>query len=244
MLTRNRVYRSTALARCALFFIVTSIQYWSTEYFVISFQRKLVQVHTIFVCIAGSAPIIGIVAGGAISDRLGGYASSEGAERTALLSTVWAVVAAISGACAAAVRPGPEMWRFMAVASCIWVQLLFGAALLPPTTGLLLRSVDKNNIVFAQSFAVLLYTLLGYGLGSYLPGQIAALSHEDMSVALYHAMQGTYCWAFLGLVGIADAYVAIRSSRLSALRVAALAAAASRAPSASSMHVLPMRAPS
>jgi len=213
-LLSNRVWRSATIALCALFFIVTGVQYWSSKYFIVSFGQPKVRVNTIFVCIAGSAPAIGIVAGGLIVDRLGGYATPRGAERTAMLTAIWGFIATVAGVAAGSIHPSASEGRFIAVVSCIWILLLFGAMMLPPSTGLLLRSVDEDLAVFANSFSTLLYNGLGYGLGSYLPGQVADFfSDRGEKVAMYYAMMVILFWTVLGMLGMLDVYYCLRRLR-------------------------------
>lgn len=237
-LIRNRAYRSTVLARCALFFVVSSIQYWFTQYFEQCFELSSAKVHLLFIFGSSSGPIIGILMGSSIIDRRpGGYRSVEGREYTARVSVIWGALAAFAGLGAAAVGPGPEAWRWTLALACIWIQLLFGAAMLPPTTGLVLQSVSEEDRVVATTIAVLLYGLLGACLGNLMPGIVASISrdqlHESQAMSIFRAMQVTFCWAFLGLIGMADAYVAFRKTFQDA------AAAAAAAPDEEEVEAIP-----
>lgn len=216
-LIRNRAYRSLVLARCALFFVVSSIQFWFTQYFEECFQLSSSKVHLLFVLGASTGPLFGILMGSSIIDRRpGGYKSIEGQEYTARVSTIWGGLAAFAGAGAAAVGPGPESWRWITALLCIVVQLTFGAAMLPPTTGLVLQSVSEHDRVHATTIAVLLYGLLGACLGNLMPGIVASISRdqlgESQAMSIFRAMQVTFCWAFIGLIGMADAYVVTRKT--------------------------------
>eukprot|EP00812_Abedinium_dasypus_P013190 NODE_669_length_1416_cov_264.614254.p1 GENE.NODE_669_length_1416_cov_264.614254~~NODE_669_length_1416_cov_264.614254.p1 ORF type:complete len:403 (+),score=91.28 NODE_669_length_1416_cov_264.614254:27-1211(+) len=201
----NRVYRLATFVLCVLFFVVTGVQYWSSKYFIVAFEQPRILVNSVFVCVAGTAPILGIAGGGQIIDRLGGYDSEEGARRAVKLSLLWSVLTALTGIGAGLIAPGPETWRLWVVASLIWVLLLFGAAMLPPLTGLLLQSVDDHLEVFANAMSMLIYSIVGYGFGSYVPGQITSLAPGgDERTALHHAMQVVFFSSGLAAIGMLD----------------------------------------
>lgn len=213
-LMSNRIFRSTTIELCCLFFIVTGVQYWTTKFFHVSFQQARVKVNTIFIVVSASAPILGVAAGGPIIDKLGGYSTVAGAECTALLSVIWCSIGAVAAIIAAVTTPTPDDRTLFFVVGNIWVLLFFGAAMLPPVTGLVLSSVDADLQVFANAFSMLLYNLLGYGLGSYLPGQVADLAGKDPSTRLRRAMQVVFLWSIFGVYFIVDTYLGCRERRL------------------------------
>lgn len=213
-LFRNRVFVFTTLARCVLFFVATSIQYWSSVYFHQAFSQPEYVVNAVFIGIACTAPVLGILMGGKLNDRQGGYSTASGRKRTAFSSTILSGLAAVAGIGAASVAPSDDPVRFVIVVVCIWFLLLFGAATLPPTTGLVLQSVEEEYRLYANTVAVVMYTVFGYGLGTLLPGQVMSLVGGQTNLGLYRAMQVTFFWGCLGFICMLNASVALfRASR-------------------------------
>eukprot|EP00928_Gymnodinium_smaydae_P053113 TRINITY_DN37184_c0_g1_i1.p1 TRINITY_DN37184_c0_g1~~TRINITY_DN37184_c0_g1_i1.p1 ORF type:complete len:576 (-),score=104.56 TRINITY_DN37184_c0_g1_i1:159-1862(-) len=206
MLAGNRMYCSICFELCALFFVVTGVQYWSSKYFKVSFGRADVEVTSIFILVAGTGPVAGVTIGSAIIDRLGGYRDAEGVRRTTALCTAWGFIAMLAGLIASLIEPGPPeeatgSTRFYGVVVCIAVQLFFGGAMLPPATGVLLTSVPEHNKPFASGVAMLMYNLFGYALGAYLPGRAAVFLREGASAQAQMTMQITFAWAIVAFLG-------------------------------------------
>jgi len=188
----NWLFMTTTAGMCVLFFGVAAIQFWVSEFFVVCFKRDPTEVTTVFLVVAGSGPVIGVLAGGAITDRV-----SDGAMLvTAKLASLWSLFAVVAGVGAAAVPLHSDeldvsVCFFMNV-MLIYVLLLFGGAMVPACTGLILWSVPVQQKSLANAFTVLFYNMIGYALGSGLPGQVSYMLESrgwSQEASLHFAMR-------------------------------------------------------
>ncbi|CAK0907860.1 unnamed protein product, partial [Prorocentrum cordatum] len=180
-LLEQPMFLATGSAICGLYFVVTAVQYWASQFFVVEFGRSGAEVTTAFLFVAGSAPLLGVVIGSWIVDRAGGYETPEQVAHACMLVTSWGAVAALGGVLAVALDPAPPghpsaPLRFYLVVCCVWVQLLFGGAALPAVTGVCMGSVPEGLRKSASSWAMVFYNVFGFSLGAYLPGCIAERS--------------------------------------------------------------------
>lgn len=109
-----------------------------------------VKVYYAFTCI--SAPILGVVVGGSIIHRLGGY-NSPRALQTCCVISLFAVGSAL---------PIPFVDNFTIFKILIWLLLFFGGFIVPVMTGILLTSVKQHERTIGNSVSNLSYNLLGY----------------------------------------------------------------------------------
>jgi len=146
-LLSSRVFVSTVFANCALFFVVTGIQFWVTPYLTDYLGAKKLTVVFIFAITSITAPIIGLAVGGTVNDRLGGYQGKRGVARTLKVDACFGCLAAIAAISAAAVPSGKakvlgyesfplgfdaNCW---AVVALLWITLFFGGCIVPSTSG-------------------------------------------------------------------------------------------------------------
>mmetsp|Transcript_73821 Transcript_73821/g.161506 ORF Transcript_73821/g.161506 Transcript_73821/m.161506 type:complete len:611 (+) Transcript_73821:624-2456(+) len=201
------LYVTTLFAICSLYFVVTAIQYWASEFFIKAYMRPEGEVTTVFVIVSATAPILGVVVGSSITDRLGGTGSPEQVAKICRVTFIWAVIASVAGGFAGlvpVVQPGEDSTdctiRFYLCVVGIWVQLFFGGAMLPSISGISLESISVKNRAMGSSLSMLFQNIFGFCLGVYIPGAIS--SHEGDMVL---AMQFSLCWALWGCIGMAAA---------------------------------------
>ena len=129
---------------------------------------------------AVTAPLLGILLGGLLVDLGGGYRQGRHQFDTMLLLSGLASGCVLCGAIAAGTR------SFAAALVSIWLVLFLGGGILPPATGIVLSCVSPEKRTDASGFAIFIYTVFGYMLGSFLPGVINDL------FGLAAGMQVTY----------------------------------------------------
>merc|ERR1719272_74001 len=117
-----------------LWFIVTGVQYWATEYFVTVFKMEKGVVVACFACVALTGPTIGVIGGGIITDMRGGYEGPVGRRKTLYQCQVCAFIATGIGILAGLVpgQPGAAYWVEIVL---LWLLLLFGGSVVPSATG-------------------------------------------------------------------------------------------------------------
>ena len=73
LLLRSRTFVYCTLALSALYFVVTGIQFWSTEFLVQVIRADFSTVLVAFAATSATAPILGVLFGGLVIDSIGGY---------------------------------------------------------------------------------------------------------------------------------------------------------------------------
>lgn len=115
-LLRSPLYVLLTLSLCGLYFTVTGIQYWITDYLEKVIGAPKDQVLTAFAITSCTAPAMGVVFGGWLVDRMGGYKDESGeAVCTALKVCSWFGVGAMTAAIPAAL-----LQNFAWVVGSIW----------------------------------------------------------------------------------------------------------------------------
>eukprot|EP00923_Selenidium_pygospionis_P049495 GHVN01085265.1.p1 GENE.GHVN01085265.1~~GHVN01085265.1.p1 ORF type:complete len:646 (+),score=125.04 GHVN01085265.1:1108-3045(+) len=190
MLLGNPIYFWTVFAISGLLYVVTGVQYWSTAYFieVLGVASELVLVG--FSAVAASAPTVGVLLGGIVTDRIGGYKSKTGMYKSLLLCSGFGMSAAACGIICG------FMDNFMVALLFVWLLLFFGAAMFPASTGILIAAVDPKHRAFASGLSMFTFNIFGYALGSFLPGVMITL------VGLKHGMKMVFGGSLVGVAGI------------------------------------------
>lgn len=150
------------LAICCLLFVVTGIQFWISDYMqtVLKFDPKIVFIT--FATVSITAPTIGVLAGGILIQKLGGYTN-----KTAL-SACFKI--SILAACSAIFLPLVDNIIIFVV--LIWLLLFFGASIVPGLTGIMLSSTQEKTKEIAMSITHLCYNLIGYLPSPFLYGLV------------------------------------------------------------------------
>lgn len=114
----------TVLCLSSLYFVVTSVQFWATDYLINGPQRYHKDIVMLcFIITSATGPIAGVIFGGWTVDAIGGYRGSPLQRfRCVSLVTAFALVANCF-AFSATYWPGGGMWFVM---GCLWFLLFFG----------------------------------------------------------------------------------------------------------------------
>ncbi|KAL8446138.1 hypothetical protein Emag_004824 [Eimeria magna] len=153
------MYVSPMLTLCALLFVVTGVQFWGTVFFASSLGLTPTVAMLAFAAVAATSPIAGVVMGGVTVDAVGGYKTLSGRKRTLYACTAYA-----AGAVAFAVIGSFSTSPYLCIAS-LWFLLCFGAAMLPPLTGVQIDAVAPPLRTLASGMSMFFYNILGYALG-------------------------------------------------------------------------------
>jgi hypothetical protein len=164
VLTRNGVYLWTTLGLSALFFVVTGIQFWVTPYLVIDLGQDVGNVGLAFIFASATGPTCGVLFGGYLVDKFGGY---RGRAQAAVALKLCLICVVIAVSCCMLCMFSKTL---ILVILFIWLTLFSGGAMVPPATGILMSCVPKSMKHFSSSFAQMVYNLLGYCLSPVLSG--------------------------------------------------------------------------
>lgn len=163
---RNVQYTLPLLSLCTLYFVVTGLQMWATSYLRgPPVHADLNVIIAAFGFCSATAPVLGVVFGGWVVDRLGGYKGRK--HVVAGAATGFGVIACAASIASLAVD------NIGVFAFFIWVVLFFGGAIVPCGVGLCIGSVPHNLRSIASGLCSCGYNLLGMFLGPFLGGAIS-----------------------------------------------------------------------
>ena len=148
----NKYFLLLCISLTGLYYIITGIQYWVTDYLIYTLKIDETKVFISFSAISITGPVLGVVVGGNITTCLGGYNAEKALKLTCLTSCFCLMFSA----------PTPWFSNFNYYASCLWFLLFCGGGILPCITGIMLNTVDQAHKTTANSLANLSYNLLGY----------------------------------------------------------------------------------
>lgn len=107
------------LTLCSLYFIITAIQFWISDYMINYMGMDKNKVFILFVIISTTAPTAGLILGGKVSEMIGGYTGPH-AIKYCLINSFIASVFGI---------PIPYMSTTWIIVLLFWMMLFFGAAM-------------------------------------------------------------------------------------------------------------------
>ncbi|KFH10996.1 transporter, major facilitator family protein [Toxoplasma gondii VAND] len=190
-LAKNPLYILPVFTLSALLFVVTGVQFWGTVHLTSNLQLTPSVAMLTFAAVAASAPTAGVIGGGIMVDRLGGYKTLD-----AKLKTLQACLAAAAAAVVCGFV-GAVTTDALTFVLSLWFLLCFGGALLPPLTGLQIAAVETPLRTFASGLSMFTYNICGYALGTFLPGAVMDFVKGDTV-----GMRLILFWSLFGLVGV------------------------------------------
>eukprot|EP01063_Lacrimia_lanifica_P030351 TRINITY_DN4816_c2_g1_i2.p1 TRINITY_DN4816_c2_g1~~TRINITY_DN4816_c2_g1_i2.p1 ORF type:complete len:546 (+),score=203.10 TRINITY_DN4816_c2_g1_i2:59-1696(+) len=159
---------SATLVLASLYFVVNGLQTWVVDYVGSNESNVDADENTVvgaFGFTAATGPVSGIVFGGWLLARLGGYRKFP--SRTTFAGVIQGVLAVAFAYASLMVH------TFGAFIGMIWMLLFFGGSMVPGLVGLYVSSVRRSYRAMASSFAGFIYNLLGYALGPLVGGVVA-----------------------------------------------------------------------
>eukprot|EP00123_Amoebidium_parasiticum_P000947 comp11898_c0_seq1/m.6546 comp11898_c0_seq1/g.6546 ORF comp11898_c0_seq1/g.6546 comp11898_c0_seq1/m.6546 type:complete len:592 (-) comp11898_c0_seq1:164-1939(-) len=192
-LLRSQTFLYVTFGMCSLYFVVTGLQLWVTEYMVSVLHADKNAVVTAFALTCATGPIVGVLCGGLLLDRLGGYQGRQGVELACKMSFLMGIAAV---GCSYAIIFVESFWW---VVGLIWMLLFFGGAIVPAGTGIIMSSVPRPMRSFASSLSTMIYNLLGYFAGPTMVGILADLlggTEWGFKIVVGWAITGPIMFAF------------------------------------------------
>ena len=170
-----------------LYFVVAGMQVWITPFLSHPpFSEPVATIVFIYGTIASSAPALGLVMGGLILDRYGGYKDVKATVDIAMVFGLVGVAAAFAVMFA----------DNLPVAAClVWVVLFCGGVVVPACIGLGLGSVDKQLRPTASSASLLVLNLFGWFAGPLVSGAVASFTGD-----VRWGFRTTMAWSSLSFV--------------------------------------------
>ncbi|CBZ52992.1 conserved hypothetical protein [Neospora caninum Liverpool] len=154
-LLKNPLYVIITLGMSTLYFVVTGIQFWVTEYMVIVLKFNKITVVVLSTLCFLTAPTSGVWCGGYVCDQCGGYRGGQ--QRTAVrVATAFAGIAALQAVACVYVS------NIFLFAGLLWGSLFAGAALVPVAVGMILSSVPVHQRSLSSAVSQFAYHVFGW----------------------------------------------------------------------------------
>lgn len=185
---KNVPYVASVACLSLLFFIISGIQYWVSDYFITVIGTPQETVFVYFSITAITAPILGAVLSSILSSRLGGY-EGKYTLRTAIIAAILSVISAILV---------PPINEFNVLVALIWILLFMGGYILPLMTATMLMQVENDQKALANSIANFCYNFFGYMPAPVIYGAVSSLDIGDKSkwgmiVLMYATIPSCIC---------------------------------------------------
>ena len=148
-----------------LYYVVTGIQFWYSDYAITVMEVKREIVFTIFGIVSVTGPIIGVIFGGYISGKFGGYNHPTCQQVTAAVSVLAVICSTPAGFI-------PKNLFALQVV-LLWCLLFSGGFIMPNLTGMMLNTVSEPLKTSANALANMSFNVLGFLPSPYIYGYIA-----------------------------------------------------------------------
>ena len=193
------LYISITFGLCSIYFIVTGIQFWMTKYLIEILEGEPIVVNTIFSVISITAPLFGVLLGGAFSDNYGGY-KGENAIKAIKICIAFGLVSFVFA------FPMGFLFQIVYLSILLWTFLFFGAAIIPIGTGIMISSVQKDCQATSSSISQLIFNLFGYFFSPMLTGYIMD-RFVDKRQGFIWGMRVVFWWVIFSLIFFAISYI-------------------------------------
>lgn len=200
----QKIFILNVLALASLFFIITVVQFWATDYMkkvLLISNKDSIKLSFAIICI--TSPTLGVVIGGIVTTKIGGYEKKE----ASLLILILAALASLFAILTVFANSIITFTIFL------WLVLFFGGAIIAPITGIIITSLSSDLRGSANSITSLISNLFGY-----LPGPFVYGSMYE-STKLWHpkfAFGFVMFYSLLGLVFLLAAAI-LRYRKLNSL---------------------------
>ncbi|KAK7195640.1 Organic Anion Transporter Polypeptide (OATP) family protein [Novymonas esmeraldas] len=168
-LLSNGVYICCVVSLTSMYFVATGLQNFVTQYLrEPPFNASMVTVMLGFGFAVVTAPVCGVIVGGILLDRIGGY--KHNLRRVTVFVLVWGSCAVIFSVVCIFVR---TTHGFLLVMS---VVLFCGGVIIPPGAGLTMASLPGQHRSVGAAFAQTMYNLFGNFSGPLVCGIVAQVT--------------------------------------------------------------------
>lgn len=174
-----KIYMLSIFALSCLYFCVTGLQYWGSDY-----MNRVLGVHSpekrllYFSIICFSSPTIGVILGGYIVNYLQGYEDKRVYDLCFFLSILTFINAMISIL--------SQKLIFFIIFT--WLALLFGGAIMPTLTGIVITSLPQHLRASGNSLQLFIGTLFGYLPAPYIYGALQDLFKDGGRKSMFFNM--------------------------------------------------------
>ena len=194
----NILYVSITLGISSIYFIVTGIQFWITKYLIEILGTSPFSANIIFSVISITAPLSGVLFGGTVSDKYGGY-KGRNESKALQMCVAFGLVSFIFA------FPMGFLFQVIYLAVLLWTFLFFGASIIPIATGIMISTVPKDCQATSSSISQLIFNLFGYFSSPMITGFIMD-SFEDKNQGFIWGMRVVFWWVVVCLFFFSVSY--------------------------------------
>ena len=188
----NPLYLTVTFGLCSIYFIVTGIQFWMTEYMIGILGIQPVIVVIVFSLTSVTAPLSGVFVGGVFADKYGGY-KGKNIVKAIKLCVAFGFISFVFA------FPMGFLFDLVYLSVLLWTFLFFGAAIIPVGTGIMISSVRKDCQATSSSLSQLIFNLFGYFFSPILTGFIMD-NFEDRRIGFIWGMRVVFWWVNFALI--------------------------------------------
>jgi MFS family permease len=188
----NTLYITITLGMTSLYFIVTGIQFWITKYLIEILNTDPLIVNIIFSTISITAPLFGVLFGGTITDKYGGY-KGRNESKALQMCVAFGLVSFVFA------FPMGFLFQIIYLSILLWTFLFFGATMIPIGTGVMISSVPKDCQATSSSLSQLVFNLFGYFSAPMITGFIMD-RFEDEKKGFIWGMRVIFWWVVIALI--------------------------------------------
>jgi MFS family permease len=165
-MSQNKAYIYLVLGLSFVYFIITNIQFWVSDYMMMVLKVDEKTVFFAFSLICITSPTMGSVTGGYVGHLIGGYQSKD-AMTFVMICCLMAISVGL---------PIPFVDNFYLLSLLLWIYLFLGGCFMPILTGIMLNTVEPHHRTQANGLANLSYNLFGYLPAPYVYGIVCELT--------------------------------------------------------------------
>ncbi|EAN31078.1 Major Facilitator Superfamily protein [Theileria parva strain Muguga] len=163
LLIKHHVYILTCIFMSSITFCAMGMNFWMTKICVTYIKMNEMEVYFIFSIQPITAPLLGIITGSYLIDRVI-YHYPEQPLLVDVVLMVWSVLLTISGLVVIFVQ------NAISLGICVFILLFFGASIIPTLTLQSVAYLPHRLKPAGSSFFISQYHIFGFTLGAIMPG--------------------------------------------------------------------------
>lgn len=163
------------LATSILFFVISGIQFWASDYMRLALKIPEEIVFPAFSIITLTGPTLGCIVGGGLTHVLGGYNHPNAIKLILYVGFAGTVVS----------LPIPFVDHTPTFLALFWLSLFSGGFIMPGMTGIMINSAPRKHKALANSIAYVSYNLLGYVPGPLVYGVLTHFNGPESKVGMF-----------------------------------------------------------